>query len=175
MLSRRPRASMLGLSYISLVFMSRIPLRGFTGTIIRVTNIVPGARLLLPLSPLLPQRRAPVLPPANERTTKRRYPLPPSPARDASKAPRSRPRTERPSPGSRDDRRFVLSCQRSLSRPVSRRLSTAPACQRGLPATPKNHFLVSQAVRSAPHTDPKRLPFSLSPRSDINTLLHLCM
>jgi hypothetical protein len=102
--------------------------------------------------------------------TRRRCPLPPSPARDASKAPRSRPRTELPSPGSRDVRRFALSCRRSLSRCVSRRLSTAPACQRGLPATPKNHFLVSQAVRSAPYTDPKRLTFPLHPGM---TLTHL--
>jgi hypothetical protein len=54
---------MLGLSYTPLVFMSQVPLRGFTGSVICGTNIVPGARLLLPLSPLLPQRRAPVLPP----------------------------------------------------------------------------------------------------------------
>jgi len=51
---------MLRLSYTPLVFMSQRPLRGFTCTAICGTNIVPGARLLLSLSPLLPQSRAPV-------------------------------------------------------------------------------------------------------------------
>ena len=48
---------MLGLSYTPLAFLSQVPLKGFTGSVICVTNIVPGALLLLPF---LPHRRAPV-------------------------------------------------------------------------------------------------------------------
>jgi hypothetical protein len=47
MLSHHPSASILGLSYIPLVFMSRILLRGFTDLVNCGTNIVPGALLLL--------------------------------------------------------------------------------------------------------------------------------